>query len=1312
MKNAAASLMLCMSLSIGAATSCAAATASVLVVYEGRDEARNFAKADARQLGALLGHFDAAVDILSDADYRLGGMERYDAVFFIGFTLRCAPSWAFMSDAAARRRTLIWLHTGMTAFNSAFPTAPRYGFEPAAVDTSTGYNLIRAGKSSFTKEEPNITIVRVTDPARCAVLATASSKNATVPYILRSRNFWYVADCPFASAMETDRYLLFADMLHDMLGQNHPAAHRAVIRIEDVHPFEDPDRLRGVADYLASEGVPFVVSLIPFYVDPGEGLRVSISDKPDFADAIRHMVRRGATVLLHGVTHQHKGVTAADYEFWDAARNDTIRGESVEAIRKKILMGLEECIRNGIYPLLWETPHYTGSLTTYEAVSTIFSTAMEQRLSANDEDYSQFFPYLIRRDLFGQRIIPENLGYVPFDPDDPALSSESVTRILDAARVGLQVRDGWASCFYHSFVPIDNLRRLVRGFRELGYQFADLKDFAHTVQLPDKAIRTGAGPVTVTLDDQYLREYVMNREGKILRASVLPERITGPITRKITLAPGEIYVATPTEIKDRTPTFSDRVKRVLRDVAEFFSPTRKERVEARAAIVWDSSATGGAMRNQQSFAQALKAAGMTPDTLHAAAGADPSRYNLLIVPYGTVDAMPVATFSAIVEWVRNGGFCVADGRTEFSRELGIRHTGTRLKVDKIRDRLFPEELIAWRIPESYSKIEIEDDDEIYAQDEASEAPLVIGRRFEKGRFLYLGCRFDPVSGMGFSRYPFFAEYLRREFDLTPILRRDALEMFFDPGYRGTVSVENLVKHWAENGVRAIHAAGWHQYPKYTYDYRRLIELCHANGLLVYAWLEPPQVSQMFWMKHPEWREKNYTGDDARPSWRYPLAMTDSSCLNAMTAEYGRLLRGYDFDGVNIAEVYFESGTRGPEEPGNLTPMHPSARREFARRNGFDPALLLDESSAFHWKRNPAAWKLFEDYRVWKIAEIHERLLRLADDVRRQRPGFETLVTLLDNPGSPELRRSQGIDVESVLSLRSRHPFTPIIEDPLSRWSESPERYREIARRYRAMAGADFGLDLNILSFRSEEQPGMFPTLLQTGTEALQLVSVCSEETPRVVIYSESSVNPQDLALFPFAAASQALFERIDGGYRITAPYAVKLALGSGQRLLEVDGEIRTATSGGCFLIPAGAHTVRTDVNPGALFSADIMHATLVSITGELLSLRESDRSVEFRYSSAGRCLASLNKAPVALFIDGKESAFETLEGNGRYTLMLPPGTRDVRIVTQSAVSYGIDLTSLWSSSLIVLFGFISTAVLLLFWAVVKIQRRRAAAKTG
>jgi hypothetical protein len=630
-----------------------------------------------------------------------------------------------------------------------------------------------------------------------------------------------------------------------------------------------------------------------------------------------------------------------------------------------------------------------------------------------------------------------------------------------------------------------------------------------------------------------------------------------------------------------------------------------------------------------------------------------------------------------------------------------------IRVERVRDHLFPEQTLRWASGEAMTKFETTDADEVLASDEVSEFPVAFERGLGRGRFIFFGTRFDPASTGGFSRFPYLAHYLQRCFALTPLLRREQLEMYFDPGYRHTVSTEQLVSRWAATGIRVIHVGGWHEYARYTYDYARLIRVCHANGILVYAWLEPPQVSQKFWQEHPEWREKNFKGEDVRPSWRYPVALTDPACLAAALEFYRALLSRFDWDGVNISELYFEAG-RGMKDPQLVTPLHPSARAEFKRVAGFDPIELFEPATVHFFRRDPGALAAFNRYRVTRIVQLHEAMLTLADSIATSRPGFRVMVTVLDNLAAPELKGYIGVDVRQIAALRARHPFVLQVEDPEQMWSQDPRRYETIAARYTVPGDAlvppsDLALDLNILAFRSPTALTPFPTQVQSGTESAWLVHSAARAAQRVTIYCESSVNPQDLQFLPAAYAARTKLTKVEDGWMVSTPTPIVLQLASDVTYVWRD-EQRVRTIGdGRFLLPDGSYTV-LEVQPAVrALQPEAPETHLVSITGDLLAQKSSQRSVQFRYRSDTRCIASLTREPFALFLDGHETTFEVLKGDGRDSLLLPSGEHEVLVVTQSTVSYGVDITSFWSSYLIALFGVVSVGLLFALYLVVRLR---------
>jgi hypothetical protein len=542
-----------------------------------------------------------------------------------------------------------------------------------------------------------------------------------------------------------------------------------------------------------------------------------------------------------------------------------------------------------------------------------------------------------------------------------------------------------------------------------------------------------------------------------------------------------------------------------------------------------------------------------------------------------------------------------------------------------------------------------------------------------------------------------------------VVRRENLEVYFDPGFRHTMSTEQLVRQWVSQGIRVIHAAGWHQYPKYTYDYKRLIDLAHANGILVYAWLEPPQVSQKFWLEHPEWREKNYKGEDLAPAWRYLVALTDEKCVESMAQQYATLLQQYDWDGVDLAELYFESG-RGFKDPSLFTPMHPSALKEVRRDVHIELAKIFDPASTFYWKTNPQVKDVVVEYRARKLTEVYEKLLSLFSGIARSKEGFQIIVTALDGIGSPELREQIGVDMTSILHLQKKYGFVLQVEDAERLWSTSPMRYIEIGKSYAELLGDrnKLILDLNILGFRKANVVTPFPTLMQTGTESFHLVRAASLGAPRQTIYAESSVNPQDLIFFPYALASEVRYRNIPAGYDVSSPYSFVLRLPKGISEVRVDDILLSPIRENQFVIPSGTHTVSFSPNASSSLSAHQLQPRIMSITGNLLSVVYEMRNVIFDYECDIRTLAAFNRQPTAISVDGRSYQFTAVKGNDCYSVVLPPGKHHVEIVTGDPFSYGVNITSFWSTTAIAIFGALAVTSLFGMYLVLVVVRRRTA----
>ncbi|MCX8010209.1 MAG: DUF2334 domain-containing protein, partial [Ignavibacteria bacterium] len=267
----------------------------VLILAEGETDLKNFAIAEARQLANLLGHFNVDYKIKGVNQYFSNELSNYDYTFYIGFNIRNQVPDVFLNNIFSTRKEVIWLNTGMLEFSSKYDLKNQFGFEITSIDSTSGFDKVISEKKQFTKGDEHTAIIKIFNKNLVKVIATAiSSKSRTeTPYIIKSKNLLYVTDSPFAYANETDRYLLFADMLHEILNEPHEESHYALLRIEDISPMDDPIKLREIADCLASKEIPFLVGVSPFYVNPNEGLRVSLSEKPEMVDALKYMVRNG-----------------------------------------------------------------------------------------------------------------------------------------------------------------------------------------------------------------------------------------------------------------------------------------------------------------------------------------------------------------------------------------------------------------------------------------------------------------------------------------------------------------------------------------------------------------------------------------------------------------------------------------------------------------------------------------------------------------------------------------------------------------------------------------------------------------------------------------------------------------------------------------------------------------------------------------------------------------------------------------------------------------------------------------------------------
>jgi uncharacterized protein YdaL len=474
-----------------------------LVLYDYTGQWKWVGELDATLTANLLGHF-GAWDAKPVADYKPGDVERYTATIYLGSAFGDRLPTAFLDDVLRSRRPVIWIADNIGQLEDrAADFRRRYGWHSSIFDHSIVAKVRYKGRSltRWTRESEGIMGYAALDRSRARVLAQAvRSDGSTFPWAVRSRNLTYIGEIPFQYTSETDRILVFADLLFDALAPGTRERHRALVRLEDVNPRSNPADLEAAANYLHRKGIPFGFGVSPYYRDPqghdDAPFEVRLRNAPKLVAAIKYLEQKGGVLVGHGYTHQwdgasnpYDGVTGDDVEFYRVTESSSGQTHDVGPLpgdssptwaEHRIVAANREFAAAGLEPpKIFEFPHYVASDHGYRAAARRFATRWERSdyfaglLGKGPIDYShvegQFFPYVVR-DVYGSKVLPENLGSIA-----PATWHSYKTRLpqdlVRAARANLVVRDGFASFYFHPFLKLGYLKRTIAGIEAAGYKF-------------------------------------------------------------------------------------------------------------------------------------------------------------------------------------------------------------------------------------------------------------------------------------------------------------------------------------------------------------------------------------------------------------------------------------------------------------------------------------------------------------------------------------------------------------------------------------------------------------------------------------------------------------------------------------------------------------------------------------------------------------------------------------------------------------------------------------------------------------------------
>ncbi|HLH41267.1 MAG TPA: hypothetical protein VKX39_19115 [Bryobacteraceae bacterium] len=611
--------------------------------------------------------------------------------------------------------------------------------------------------------------------------------------------------------------------------------------------------------------------------------------------------------------------------------------------------------------------------------------------------------------------------------------------------------------------------------------------------------------------------------------------------------------------------------------------------------------------------------------------------NIVVAPPGT---------PANPEWasrVGRGAILVLEGESPLAESFGFKPSSKpRVIARSLEDVHAPKLHIIWEKSLELPVFEVPLEARQFARERWSGAPLMAGFRRGSGAILWIAA---PPGERGYERFPYLLQALA-DLGMKAPFRSARLWAFFDSAYRSRIDPDYMAARWRAAGIAALQVAAWHYYdrdPEGDAYLRALMEACHAHAISVYAWLELPHVSEKFWADHPEWREKTALLQDAQLDWRKLINLTNRDAFAAVSKGVRDLIGGFDWDGVNLAELYFES-LEGFENPARFTPMNDDVRAEFRARAGFDPLELFRADSPLYGPNNARELAEFLKFRAELARRQQNEWLGVIEGIRRTKPQLDLALTHVDDRFDTTMREKIGADAAALLPMLAQHDFIFLIEDPATIWNLGPRRYPQIAARYRSLTPAQdkLGIDINVV----ERYQDVYPTKQQTGMELFELVHQAAASFPRVALYFENSIPRRDWPLLASAAADVDRMER--NGSKVIVESRLGVSV-DWRGPAMVDGKLWPFAGDDAVLLPRGLHAIEPSLERPPL--------RIVDFNGDLTAARATADGVEFAYQSETRAMAKPERAIRRLEIDGME-AKPQMAGE---ILMLPRGQHLVNL---------------------------------------------------
>ncbi len=237
-------------------------------------------------LRTLLAHFNLVSNTVSPRHFHKGSMAAYRAVFYLAAGEDSLARSTFAADLSTYAGIATWVGPGAASMGqiSGVRESARSGRrEPA--DWTISY--------SHQSHRERLALPDVTCDESAALLASARRGRESRPFLWGKDKRWYVAVGPSLDRTRFWTACIWADALHEILGQPHNGEPRRLVPVlRDVPVWTTAVQVPDAIRPMLAAGVP--VAVLASTVSKG----VPLADRPEAIQGLRAAERLGATIVL------------------------------------------------------------------------------------------------------------------------------------------------------------------------------------------------------------------------------------------------------------------------------------------------------------------------------------------------------------------------------------------------------------------------------------------------------------------------------------------------------------------------------------------------------------------------------------------------------------------------------------------------------------------------------------------------------------------------------------------------------------------------------------------------------------------------------------------------------------------------------------------------------------------------------------------------------------------------------------------------------------------------------------------------------